>query len=66
MLIYNEGADVELQRVKRILDDLVVEYQRNNDHEQVSSKFPPQGSLKRKSEEDGFARLKKTKLGGLM
>lgn len=49
-------------------DDLVVEYQRSNDHEQVSCKLPPQVSLKRKSpitfnygEEDEFARLKKTK-----
>ena len=47
--IYNEGTDVELERVKRMLDDLVVEYQRNNDHEQFSSKLPLQGSLKRKS-----------------
>ena len=67
--IYNEGADIELERVKRMLDDLVIEYQRNNDHEQVSSKLPLQGSLKRKSpitfdygEEDEFAPLKKTKM----
>lgn len=48
--IYNEGADVKLERVKRMLDDLLVEYQRSNDHEQVSSKLPPQGFLKRKSQ----------------
>jgi len=66
--IYNAGADDELERVKRMPDDLVFEYQRNDDHEQISSKLAPQGSLKRKrpitfdyGEEDEFARLKKTK-----
>ena len=37
--IYSEDADVKSERVKRMLDDLVVEYHGNNDHEQVSSKW---------------------------